>query len=156
MSELIKQVSTLRNSQEVEGSSRSRSNGSLSVKKCVQKDDEKMTGKTDTSTGVVDEAENSTQSLGCTNVSSSKKQTKTPEFGGMKKGFLFGSSSSQSRASAAAKSKPKHDDKVPEMENNSIPYIKPKDPAANEKQFEMAEVQEAMKAGQNIFQSKGE
>jgi hypothetical protein len=36
-----------------------------------------------------------------------------------------------------------------------MPYIKPKDPEAKEKQFQMPEVQEAMKASQTLLDNRG-
>ena len=36
-----------------------------------------------------------------------------------------------------------------------IPYIKPKDPEAKSKQFEIPEVQEALKASQGLLDNKG-
>ncbi|XP_064628868.1 uncharacterized protein LOC135488262 isoform X2 [Lineus longissimus] len=73
-------------------------------------------------------------------------------FGGFKKGFLFGSSNSKpsSQTSAAARTTSKE----PSKKVEEIPYIKPKDSQAKEKQNQMPEVQEAMKASQSLLDNK--
>ena len=67
----------------------------------------------------------------------------------MKKGFLF------------SKPKPKSDSESTPVrqttakEDDDIPLLKPKDPDAKQKQYQIDEVQQAMSASQSFLQNKG-
>ena len=78
------------------------------------------------------------------------KQTTTGTFGGMKKGFLFGSSSKPKSG------KKKTTTSKPSAGAVDIPFIKPKAAEGQgERQHEIAEVQEAMKASAPLLQNTG-
>ncbi len=77
------------------------------------------------------------------------KQTTTGTFGGMKKGFLFGSSSKPKSGKKTTNAKPS-------AGATDIPFIKPKAAEGQgERQHEIAEVQEAMKASAPLLQNTG-
>ena len=71
----------------------------------------------------------------------------------MKKGFLFGGSNiGKSRLQSESSSVRQTTSASPD---DDIPLIKPKDPDAKQKQYQIDEVQEAMTAGRNFLQNKG-
>ncbi|KAK6171508.1 hypothetical protein SNE40_019684 [Patella caerulea] len=65
----------------------------------------------------------------------------TQSFGGMKKGFLFGSSSNTKKNKSKSVSN-----------TDDIPFVKSKEPEKSD--LNLDEVQEAMKASENIFQNR--
>ncbi|XP_013408030.1 uncharacterized protein LOC106172003 [Lingula anatina] len=72
-------------------------------------------------------------------------------FGGFKKGFLFGGSpdtKSKPKQSTTNDSKTVNNDTT----NDSIPYLKPKE--TKEKEYEIPEVQTAMKSAESLLQNK--
>ncbi|KAK2162369.1 hypothetical protein LSH36_100g12082 [Paralvinella palmiformis] len=88
-----------------------------------------------------------------TSESSLRPKTDKPQtFGGMKKGFLFGGSNiGKSRLQSESSSVRQTTSASPD---DDIPLIKPKDPDAKQKQYQIDEVQEAMTAGRNFLQNK--
>ncbi|XP_055955176.1 uncharacterized protein LOC126812543 isoform X2 [Patella vulgata] len=70
-----------------------------------------------------------------------QNEKKTQSFGGMKKGFLFGSSSNTQKKNSK-----------PASNTDDIPFVKSKQPEKPD--LNLCEVQEAMKASENIFQNR--
>ena len=92
--------------------------------------------------------------------SNSTKTTETSSkssqnFGGMKKGFLFSSSSKEAEQSKPPAGISKSSGTANTLGDPNIPCIKPQHPSAKRKEHEISEVQDAMKAGQSLFENKG-